>query len=270
MNKEVKVSLSNKSTSLATSEYFIDKIDKKIYTSQREVSRLIGIPQSTISDWVRKDPVTFNTNEFNQLDAKSVLKLAKSGHAKGYEKCSEFIELTEEAGVVAYLYHQAGYTLDAKPKEDFNLPKNYLEALQALTKEVAEKEQLTLELQQSQELQVISEKLLLEAEDKIEEDKPKVEVYDDLLQSEEASKIGSVAKLLKIPPRYFFNLLREDGHLTKDNVPTARAINGGYMSSKVFVYQDSYGNKHNKLTPQITVKGLVFYRKKYFKTQESP
>ncbi|RLA17454.1 MAG: hypothetical protein DRQ62_14940 [Gammaproteobacteria bacterium] len=82
------------------------------FISQMAISRSTGIPQSTISDWIRKWSVGYNTNELNQLDAESLQKLVIFGSSK-YPSCLAFMGTLLEAGAKAYIYHQAGYKLDA-------------------------------------------------------------------------------------------------------------------------------------------------------------
>ena len=88
------------------------------FISQRKLSEITGIPQSTISDWIRKSPVTYIINEKNQLHAKSLQKFVLSGRDKNYHLCVDLLDLLLEAGAKAYIYHQAGYQFDAKPREE--------------------------------------------------------------------------------------------------------------------------------------------------------
>ena len=93
------------------------------YISQTAISKCTGIPQQTISRWLLADNgLVYNTNKFNQLDAKSMQKLVIMGSSK-YPTCLEFMGKLLEAGAKAYIYHEAGYTLNAQPAlPDFSNP----------------------------------------------------------------------------------------------------------------------------------------------------
>ena len=106
--------MNNLATTNSTEVTIVSK--NEVYLSQRKCEELLGIPQSTISRWIRENGSPFSTNEINQLDAKSVQKLAFLGHSKGYEKCLSFIELTCEAGITAFILTLGGYKLNAEPE----------------------------------------------------------------------------------------------------------------------------------------------------------
>jgi hypothetical protein len=91
------------------------------FISQTKIAELTGIPQQTISGWVRRDSVAYNTNKFNQLDAKSFQKLVILGSPK-YPKCLQFMGMLVEAGARAFIYTQAGYSITAqKPKTQLEM-----------------------------------------------------------------------------------------------------------------------------------------------------
>jgi phage antirepressor YoqD-like protein len=121
-----------------------------------------------------------------------------------------------------------------------------------------------LKLEVAKELQVLSEQMLIEAEEKIEQDAPKIEVYDDLIVSEEVCLVRSVAKLIGLPPQAFQKLLRVRGHLNQDNSPSTKAINAGYMRQKIHTF-NYYGVMKYNITALVTMKGIIFYRKRFGK-----
>lgn len=134
----------------------------------------------------------------------------------------------------AYLYHEAGYTMEAKlqPKE--------LTRLEILT------------------MAIEAEKKVLLLESKIEEDKPKVELANDLLDSTGLTPIKLAAKELGIPPMTFFKMLRVDGIIDSHNIMYQRFINSGLGEIKVTT-------RNNKMfsSTLFTPKGLVSLHKKY-------
>ena len=92
------------------------------------------------------------------------------------------------------------------------LPKNYLEALKAL---------------------VVSEEHKLKLEDKIKEDKPKVDAYDQLMNSDVSISFGQFSRLIRIGRNKLFELCRENGILISKgdlrNAPYQRYIDAGYF-----------------------------------------
>ena len=84
------------------------------YISQTAISRITGIPLSTLNRWILEDNgKLYTTNKINQLDAKSLQKLVIMGSSK-YTSCFEFMGTLLEAGAKAYIYHEAGYKLKAE------------------------------------------------------------------------------------------------------------------------------------------------------------
>jgi phage antirepressor YoqD-like protein/predicted DNA-binding transcriptional regulator AlpA len=68
---------------------------------------------------------------------------------------------------------------------------------------------------------------------KVEEDKPKVEFYDDVLNTKNAIPIGEVAKKLGISglgPNNLFKYLRKQSVLMRDNLPYQRYIDLGWFN----------------------------------------
>lgn len=249
------------STQMVTTEYHVET-NGDAYISQRELERLLGLSPSTISKYLsRLHPNYMIGKGLSPEMVETVCGYYAFDTRNPTEEAKAFAKVIMRAGAKDFIYHQAGYTLNAT-LTTHTIPQTYSEALLLAGNLAQEKEQLALELKESQELQVLSESLLLEAETKIEEDAPKVEIYDDLITTEEEALVGSIAKLLKIPPRFFFSELRRHGHLNQDNSPSVKAINAGYMSSRIHAFNYRGDMKYN-ITALITMKGLIFYRKKF-------
>ena len=125
MNQEI--------TSNTSSDFTVNSATGDAFISRAKAAEILGIPVSTLKDWILKNPAAYSFNENNQLDGKSLQKLAMSGVAKGYEKSAQFLEMTAEAGVKAYLYHQAGYQINAvEPKQELTLTES-LKAMVAVS-----------------------------------------------------------------------------------------------------------------------------------------
>jgi phage antirepressor YoqD-like protein len=103
-----------------------------------------------------------------------------------------------------------------------------------------------------------AEKKVLLLESKIEEDKPKVELANDLLDSTGLTPIKLAAKELGIPPMTFFKMLRVDGIIDSHNIMYQRFINSGLGEIKVTT-------RNNKMfsSTLFTPKGLASLHKKY-------
>ena len=87
------------------------KVDPKTgvgNNSQRKTAELLGIPRSTLNDWVRKNSDALNTNEVNHLDDKTFIKAVIFGRSKGSQKAELVNNQLLEAGARAYIYYHAG------------------------------------------------------------------------------------------------------------------------------------------------------------------
>ncbi len=136
------------STIASNSDFKVNMESGEAFISQRKTAEITGIPKSTVNDWILKSPDTYNVNENNQLDAKSLQKLVFSGHHKGYEKCTDLMEKLMEAGATAFICHMAGVTL--QPTVNTALPQTHIEAVRAylITLETVEAQEKRLGIQQ--------------------------------------------------------------------------------------------------------------------------
>ena len=122
----------------ANGDFKVNMQTGEAFISQRKTAEITGVPRTTIRDWLKADrekvknencPPTYNVNEDNQLDAKSLQKLVLSAHLKGYEKCTVLLDQMLEAGATAFICHMAGVIL--QPKVDPTLPQTHIEAVRA-------------------------------------------------------------------------------------------------------------------------------------------
>jgi len=89
----------------------------------------------------------------------------------------------------------------ANPQPQFKLPQTYLEALEEL---------------------VVKEKKLIEANNTIEEQKPKVELFDRLMDADKLYSISEVAKMFGTGQKRLFAKLRELEIFMLNNIPYQR------------------------------------------------
>ena len=122
---EINVSKSN--VALATylnSEVVVDG-NGEAWVTQIRLSEMCGVAQQTINSAISRKSsyaVDWNLNENNQLDTKSAYNAVVYFATQGKPEAIKTLAEIGEAGMKAYLYHLAGYTMNAiseviKPKE---------------------------------------------------------------------------------------------------------------------------------------------------------
>lgn len=137
--------------------------DGEGYISQRFLERLLHITPGSISKVISREKLAhLNLNENNQIHYESLISVAVYFSSKGNIKATEVLADIAKAGAKAFIYHLAGYSLEAKPKELTNK-----EILLLALKAEEEKERLLLD---NKHLEV-SKSLV---EDELEEIKEKV------------------------------------------------------------------------------------------------
>ena len=115
----------------------------------------------------------------------------------------------------------------------------------------------------SKTINSLNEKLYL-AEKTIEQQKPKVEYFDTLINRGNSTNIRNTAKELKIPERQFIKMLQLDGFLYRDKhnqlCPYSEYIQKGYFEVKEWQQGEKTGTQ-----TLITVEGKQFFINKYQK-----
>lgn len=115
------------------------------------------------------------------------------------------------------------------------LPQNYLEALKHL-------------------VQAEETKLLLEA--KIEQDKPKIETYNQIMTSNTALDFSAVAKMFNTGRNRLFKLCREKGYLRANNEPYQDYIDSGLFETIIVNKRTASDFNANFIKTLITPKGI--------------
>lgn len=126
--KEIQVSKSNvaNATNVRNSimEVIVD-INGEAWVTQTKLSEMCGVDRTTISTAIGRGysyATGWNLNENNQLDTKSAYNATVHFATLGKPEAIKTLAMIGEAGMKAYLYHLAGYTVNAisevvKPKE---------------------------------------------------------------------------------------------------------------------------------------------------------
>ena len=122
---------SSLTTTTSSVDFAVDQTTGEAYISQTKLAELCGVTQHAISQYVSKTRDTLKLNEINQIHEDSV-ELVMSHYAIESQRPNETAlknyRVLAKAGIRAYLYHMAGYVMEAKPA----VPQTYLEALEAL------------------------------------------------------------------------------------------------------------------------------------------
>ena len=122
------------------------------------------------------------------------------------------------------------------------LPTNYLEALEAL---------------------VVSEKAKIKLMKLTEEQKPKVEIFEQIANSETLHTLKEVADLINIKGlgrNKMIALLKEKEILTKNGEPKRSYIEQGYFESKISTFKIN-SKQCSGTTTKVTGKGLTWLTK---------
>lgn len=82
----------------------------------------------------------------------------------------------------------------------------------------------------------------------IEESKPKLDCFDDFMESRDLKTVRESAKILGTGERRLFSFMRDKGILDRNNVPYQRYIDRGYFKVKVKTYDTGYGVKTHSQT----------------------
>ena len=84
------------------------------FISQTRAAQLLGLPKTTLHDWIHRNPNALNLNKKSQLDHKSFQKAVLSERDKGNTQAIELFDKIMEGGAKAFIYHEAGFTMHAE------------------------------------------------------------------------------------------------------------------------------------------------------------
>jgi len=101
---------------------------------------------------------------------------------------------------------------------------------------------------------------VVEAENQIKEDAPKVDFYNTVTESEDLIDMSSVAKLLDIGigRNKLFEFLRHKKVLMSNNIPYQKYIDASYFRVIESSHTDSYGRVHINLVTLVFQKGVDY------------
>ena len=128
-------------------------------------------------------------------------------------------------------------------------PQTYIEALEETLRLAKENERLVLEnKKQAKEVTKLNSK--------IENDAPKIEMYNDLINSHDCISTTELAKIYKMSTMKFNAEMRAHGlYRALDNLPLQKSINAGIFIVKEVPYTDKSGKKRINSKVYVTPKG---------------
>ena len=137
---------------------------------------------------------------------------------------------------------------------------------------------LATQLKDEREQRLIEQQLRKDAENQVQETKPKVLFADSVATSKSTILIGELAKILRgngvdIGATRLFKWMREHGYLINRkgsdwNMPTQKAMNLGLFKIKETTINHSNGTTSISKTPKVTGKGQQYFVNKFMKERE--
>lgn len=134
----------------------------EVFISQRKAAEKLGIGQSTLSEFFTRSNVSYTKQGVSsELFELAIIHYALDARAPTSE-AKELLRMVSKAGTRAYLYHEAGYVIQAvpiQPKSPIELAKENVAQAQAMLALIENQEKLKLELAMKQE--IIDQKLIV-------------------------------------------------------------------------------------------------------------
>ena len=210
------------------------------FISQSAISRVTGIPRTTLQGWIYKKSAEYNTNELNQLDAESMEKLVIFGSRK-YDQCFQFMTTLIQAGSKAYIYNLAGLSLGVTNPVVEEIP-------------TTRKGLLELALSQETELEQLREKVRKNLPDVIFSEK-----LDGCISMNALAKLISSNTSVDIGANRLFTLLREKKILLggrsqyEKNLPAQRFV----KHFPVTLLRSEHGTSYTTSVSELGVQYVV-------------
>ena len=131
-------------TTSATSEVTVNLATGEAFISQRKAAIEIGIPRPTLQSWIDRHPDNYDVSQglSSEIFSLAIQYYALDSKAATPE-AKELLRKISQAGAKAYLYHEAGVTLNAVTQQP--RPLTYIESLELLLASEKEKEALRIE-----------------------------------------------------------------------------------------------------------------------------
>jgi anti-repressor protein len=222
----------------------ISKVEGKETVSARELYKFLGLVDGQFSRWsimnITQNQFAVEGEDFQGFDI-----MLSGNETKDYALTIEFAKKLSmlartEKGEQARQYF---IECEKQLKKVFEIPQTYSQALLLAGKLAEENEKQAKQL---------------------EDQKPKVEFYDKIIQSETAINMQEVAGVLNIPKmgrNNLFKFLRQNEILNLNNIPYRYYIEAGYFEVKETT-RNIKGEDVVLLVTVVSQKGLEFIRRK--------
>ena len=148
---------------LISKDFTVNAVTGEAYISQRKAGELLGVAKTTLQNYLVSDHPNFNringlTPEILQITTLHFALNAKTTTAEA----KELLHKLSTAGAKAFIYHEAGYTIQAvpmQPKSPIELAQENVAQAQAMLELIVNQEKMKLELVMKQE--IIDQKLIV-------------------------------------------------------------------------------------------------------------
>jgi len=144
-------------------DFTVNTATGEAFISQRKAGELLGVAKTTLQNYLVSDHPNFN--RISGLTPE-ILQTTTMHFAMDFSKptaeAKELLRKLSTAGAKAFIYHEAGYTIQAvpmQPKSPIELAKENVAQAQAMLELIENQEKLKLEVAIQQ--QVIDEKLIV-------------------------------------------------------------------------------------------------------------
>lgn len=215
--------------------------------SARELYEFLGYDRS---QWARWYQTNIEKNEFavENEDYQTIDMMSNGNNTKDFALTIDFAKeismlARNEKGKQARLYFIAcEKKLKEEQRNKFPIPRTYSEAL-------------LLAANQAKQIETQTKQL--------EEQKPKVEFFDQVTDSKDAIDMGSCAKVLNmgIGRNRLFEFLRNEGVLQRTNIPYQKYIDLGYFRTIEQKFSKPDGTNCINIKTVVYQKGMAFIRR---------
>ena len=128
-------------------DFKINKTTGEAYISIRKTAELLQMPDTTLRDYLKSAHPRYDRKQ--GLTPELLQNIVNFRARQGSEVAFTLLEKLAEAGAKAFIYHQAGYVVSAKPTK-LEIPTNYVAQLKQLILLVEENEKLEGEIKNNE------------------------------------------------------------------------------------------------------------------------